>query len=100
MILPLREYPKIRKFLHLLFILMVQQTTSSKTVCNPDQLQVALSRLIRAISDMFLLQETVPYDQINRSLDCLVKCSEPLQQFHEMSQDHLENLLAICQTFF
>jgi len=49
---------------------------------------------------MFLLQETVPYDQINRSLDVLVKCSEPFDKFHELSAEHLEDLLAICQTFF
>ena len=67
--LSLREYPKIRKFLHLIFILMIQQANSSKFVSNEDHLQVALTKLVRAISDMFLLQETVPYDQINRSLE-------------------------------
>ena len=67
---------------------------------NEDQLQVALTKLLKAISHMFLLQETVPYDQINRSLDVLVKNSGPFKTFHELSSDYLEDLLAICQTYF
>ena len=57
--LPLREYPKIGKFLRLLIILMLQVNNK---VCNRDQVQVCLVRLLRAISDMFLVQETIPYD--------------------------------------
>lgn len=86
-LLPLREYPKIRKFLHLLFILMVQQSTGTKMVCNVDYMQIALTRLIKAISEMFMLQETVPYDQINRCLEVLLKNSEPFQTFHSLATD-------------
>ena len=61
---------------------------------------VGLVRLLRAISDMFVIQETVPYDQINLSLDVLVKHCCPLKTFHGLSVVYLPELLAICQTFF
>lgn len=35
-ILPLREYPKMGKFLHLIFILVAQTTSTTKTVSNED----------------------------------------------------------------
>ena len=53
-----------------------------------------------SISQMFSMQETVPYDQINRSLDVLIKNSGPFKNFHELAGDYLEDLLAVCQEFF
>ena len=50
--LPLREYPKIGKFLRLLIILTLQVNVK---VSNKDQLQVSLVRLLRSLSDMFLV---------------------------------------------
>ena len=69
-------------------------------VCNVDYMQIALTRLIKAISEMFMLQETVPYDQINRCLEVLLKNSEPFQTFHSLATDQLEDLVEICGTFF
>ena len=63
-------------------------------------MQVSLVKLLRAISDMFLVQEAVPYDQINLSLDVLAKHCNPFRVFHELSAAYLEDLLAICQAFF
>ena len=69
-------------------------------VCNKDQMLVGLVRLLRSISDMFVVQETVPYDQINLSLDVLVRHCCPFKTFHGLSVVYLAELLAICQTFF
>lgn len=79
-VLPLREYPKIGKFMRLLIILMLQ--VNSKIVCNSDQMQAALTRLLRAVSDMFLVQEPVPYDQINLSLDVMQRHISPFKSNH------------------
>lgn len=95
--LPLKEYPKVRKFLRLLIITM--QQVSAK-ICNKDQMQMNLVRLLRCISDMFLLLDTVPYDQINLGLDVLAKHCQPFKMFHRFSEVYLEDLLAICQNFF
>ena len=69
-------------------------------VCNKDHMQVSLIRLLRAISDQFKVQEAVPYDQINLSLDVLAKHCGPFGTLHELSAITLEDLLAICHTFF
>ena len=61
---------------------------------------MSLVRLLRSISEMFLVQETVPYDQINLSLDVLAKHCHPFRIYHQLSEIYLEDMLAICQTFF
>ena len=49
-VLPLREYPKLGKFLRLLIILLLQVNNK---VCNTDQLQVSVINLLKAVTTMF-----------------------------------------------
>jgi hypothetical protein len=94
----MKEYPKISKLLRNLIILMHQ--ANIKSICNKDQLIVAVVGLTRNIAEILSGQQTVPYDFINQCLDIINKFCGPFRRFHHLSPRMFEQLVAICEIFF
>lgn len=56
---PIKNYPKLSKFLRILIIMMLQ---TSAERCNQDEVVLAILGLLNQLSVFFKFQEPVPFD--------------------------------------
>jgi hypothetical protein len=71
-----------------------------KSICNNDQIALAIVGLLRNISELFSAQEEIPYDLINQCVDIMIKYRGPFNRFHQYSEPMFDHIVTICTNFF
>ena len=76
---PLKCYQKNQKFTRLLIFLMLQTNCETS---NRDESTLSLISLLRTISEFYVWQDPVPFDQISLCIDVIMKQKMPLDEKH------------------